>query len=362
MRATPHGHSRTCAYCRRMSRCCRSRPVIALRPASASIGTSTIGVGPTDSIRDRRPFNHLAAQEIDDAPVVIEHRRPTPARGGQRLAQLLARDPDASAARSFLRAPASSGGSAARYDRADKSPARYGPWNASANVAPFWRSTSASLGCSSSTSDLSPAICATSGVSASPTASMSPLAIIRSRSVRPESKVEADAREIRFYNEQGRHEAALLRAVGADARNCGSGGAIWHFPPTRRIDQRLTRKSRHPHRVPARASPSSSSASARSTRAAPCSPCVATSRMRKSRPARLPACRERPLPLLQRSFSWHLPDAQLIGLRCPVERVAYTLRRRLNPRAARPRPRSPSVPGEDTETAPSSTVTLSSPM
>jgi site-specific DNA recombinase len=39
-------------------------------------------------------------------------------------------------------------------------------------------------------------------------------------------KVEADAREIRFYNEQGRHEAALLRSVGADARNYGSGGRI----------------------------------------------------------------------------------------------------------------------------------------
>jgi hypothetical protein len=39
-------------------------------------------------------------------------------------------------------------------------------------------------------------------------------------------KVEADEREIRFYNEQGRIEAALLKCVGADARNCGSGGRI----------------------------------------------------------------------------------------------------------------------------------------
>ena len=40
-------------------------------------------------------------------------------------------------------------------------------------------------------------------------------------------KVEADEREIRFYNEQSRHVAALLRAVGAtDARNYGSGGRI----------------------------------------------------------------------------------------------------------------------------------------
>jgi hypothetical protein len=40
-------------------------------------------------------------------------------------------------------------------------------------------------------------------------------------------KVEADDREIRFYNEQSRHEAALLRAVGAtDARKYGSGGAL----------------------------------------------------------------------------------------------------------------------------------------
>ena len=47
--ATPHGRSRTCGYCRRMSRRCRSRPVIALRPASAGIGASTIGVGLSDS-------------------------------------------------------------------------------------------------------------------------------------------------------------------------------------------------------------------------------------------------------------------------------------------------------------------------
>ena len=37
------------------------------------------------------------------------------------------------------------------------------------------------------------------------------------RNLLGEYKVEADVREIRFYNEQGRHEAALLRAVGADA-------------------------------------------------------------------------------------------------------------------------------------------------
>jgi hypothetical protein len=39
-------------------------------------------------------------------------------------------------------------------------------------------------------------------------------------------RVDVDAYEIRIYNEQGRHEAALLRAVGADARNCGSGGEL----------------------------------------------------------------------------------------------------------------------------------------
>ena len=39
-------------------------------------------------------------------------------------------------------------------------------------------------------------------------------------------KVEADEWEIRFYNEQGRIEAALLKCIGADARNCGSGGRI----------------------------------------------------------------------------------------------------------------------------------------
>jgi len=39
-------------------------------------------------------------------------------------------------------------------------------------------------------------------------------------------KIEADTREIRFYNEQGRHEAALLRTVGTDVLNYGSGGRI----------------------------------------------------------------------------------------------------------------------------------------
>jgi len=40
-------------------------------------------------------------------------------------------------------------------------------------------------------------------------------------------KVEADDCEIRLYNEQGRLEAALSRAVGAtDARNYGSGGVL----------------------------------------------------------------------------------------------------------------------------------------
>ena len=61
VRAAPHGLSRTCAYWRRMFRRCRSRPVIALRPANASIGASTIGVGLSDSIRDRRPRDLLLA-------------------------------------------------------------------------------------------------------------------------------------------------------------------------------------------------------------------------------------------------------------------------------------------------------------
>jgi len=43
-------------------------------------------------------------------------------------------------------------------------------------------------------------------------------------------KVEAREREFRFYNEQGHQEAALLRAVGADARKCGSGGVLWPSP------------------------------------------------------------------------------------------------------------------------------------
>jgi hypothetical protein len=44
MRAMLHKRLRTCAYCRRQSRRCRSRPVIALRPAGVNIDTSTIGV------------------------------------------------------------------------------------------------------------------------------------------------------------------------------------------------------------------------------------------------------------------------------------------------------------------------------
>jgi hypothetical protein len=39
-------------------------------------------------------------------------------------------------------------------------------------------------------------------------------------------KVKADAHEIRVYNEQGRVEAALLKCIGADARNCGSGAVL----------------------------------------------------------------------------------------------------------------------------------------
>ena len=71
MRATPHGHSRTCAYCRRMSRRCRSRPVIALRPASASIGTSTIGVGPSDSIRDSAQAGSILKARIETVFVAL---------------------------------------------------------------------------------------------------------------------------------------------------------------------------------------------------------------------------------------------------------------------------------------------------
>ena len=43
-------------------------------------------------------------------------------------------------------------------------------------------------------------------------------------------KVEAEEREIRVYNEQGRIEAALLKCIGADARNCGSGSVICPVP------------------------------------------------------------------------------------------------------------------------------------
>jgi hypothetical protein len=39
-------------------------------------------------------------------------------------------------------------------------------------------------------------------------------------------KAEADATEVRLYSEQGSIEAALARAIGADARNCGSGGLL----------------------------------------------------------------------------------------------------------------------------------------
>lgn len=38
--------------------------------------------------------------------------------------------------------------------------------------------------------------------------------------------VEADAAEIRLYSEQGSMTATLLRAAGADASLCGSGGRI----------------------------------------------------------------------------------------------------------------------------------------
>jgi hypothetical protein len=36
--------------------------------ASASIGASTIGVGLSDSIRERRPLDLLPAHQVDDAP------------------------------------------------------------------------------------------------------------------------------------------------------------------------------------------------------------------------------------------------------------------------------------------------------
>lgn len=59
-------------------------------------------------------------------------------------------------------------------------------------------------------------------------------------------KVEADDREIRFYNEQGRVEAALLKCIGADARNCGSGGLLWQLCATlpRRIRRPKVRRFR----------------------------------------------------------------------------------------------------------------------
>src|SRR5687768_7302943 len=46
------------------------------RPATRECnGASTIGVGLSDSIRDRRPLDLLAAHEVDNAPVVVEHWR-----------------------------------------------------------------------------------------------------------------------------------------------------------------------------------------------------------------------------------------------------------------------------------------------
>jgi hypothetical protein len=47
-------------------------------------------------------------------------------------------------------------------------------------------------------------------------------------------RVEPSDTEIRLYNEQGRLEAALLRAVGSDstASFCGSGGSISDFRTT----------------------------------------------------------------------------------------------------------------------------------
>jgi hypothetical protein len=38
--------------------------------------------------------------------------------------------------------------------------------------------------------------------------------------------VEADEHQVRVFGEQGRIETALLRSVGADVRNCGSGGML----------------------------------------------------------------------------------------------------------------------------------------
>lgn len=46
------------------------------------------------------------------------------------------------------------------------------------------------------------------------------------RRMLPAVTVEADLQEIRFWNEQGRAEAALCRTVGQTVQNCGSGGRI----------------------------------------------------------------------------------------------------------------------------------------
>jgi hypothetical protein len=43
-------------------------------------------------------------------------------------------------------------------------------------------------------------------------------------------KVEADEREIRFYNEQDRHEAVLLRAVGATNARIAAKLNRWVIP------------------------------------------------------------------------------------------------------------------------------------
>ena len=80
MRATPHGYSRTCAYCRRMSPRCRSRHVIALRPASASasIGTSTIGVGYSRVASSMLPATEASSDACGAGSATVTIRRVSP--------------------------------------------------------------------------------------------------------------------------------------------------------------------------------------------------------------------------------------------------------------------------------------------
>ena len=86
--------SRTCACWRQMFRCCRSRPVIALRPASASIGTSTIGAGYSRVASSMLPATEASSGACGAGSATVTTRRVVPrlrARSPARTAESPAR-------------------------------------------------------------------------------------------------------------------------------------------------------------------------------------------------------------------------------------------------------------------------------